>query len=282
MDQIIVPAITIIVPCYNQAEFLPETLNSVLAQTATNWECIIVNDGSTDDTETVAKEWIAKDERFKYIHQQNGGLSAARNTGIESAKGEYILPLDADDLIGKEYIDKALKAFEADKNIKLVYCLANKFGAENKFWDLTPYTYQNLLINNCIFCSAVYRKVSWQQIGGYSTNFKKGYEDWDFWLRMLDKNLEVYQIPNILFFYRIRPNSMLVTMHDVDIENARSIIFNRMSEQYHEHFGSYIKQLNEIKLLKEQIEKLYNSNSYKYGNKLIRPFTYLKKLFKPK
>jgi glycosyltransferase involved in cell wall biosynthesis len=276
------PAISIIVPCYNQAAFLSETLNSVLAQTATNWECIIVNDGSTDDTETVAKEWAVRDERFKYIHQQNGGLSAARNTGIESAKGEYILPLDSDDLIGKEYIEKALKAFKADKNIKLVYCLANKFGAENKLWDLVPYTYQNLLINNCIFCSSVYPKSSWQQIGGYDIHFKKGYEDWEFWLRMLDKNSQVYQIPEVLFFYRIRPNSMLATMQDTDIENARTVIFDRIPEIYKEHFGSYVKQLYEIKLLKEQIEKLYNSNSYKYGNRLIRPFSYFKILFKSK
>jgi glycosyltransferase involved in cell wall biosynthesis len=274
--------ISIIIPCYNQAEYLPETLNSVLAQTAANWECIIVNDGSIDDTEAVAKEWAARDERFKYIHQQNSGLSAARNTGIESAKGEYILPLDADDLIGKQYIEKALKAYDTNKNLKLVYCQANKFGVENKFWDLTPYTYQNLLINNCIFCSAVYRKSSWQQIGGYNIDFKKGYEDWDFWLRMLDNNSEVYQIPDILFFYRIRQKSMLVTMQDTDIENARSIIFNRMPEQYQDHFGTYIKHLYENQLLKEQIEKMYNSNSYKYGNMLIKPFTYLKKLFKSK
>lgn len=274
--------ISIIVPCYNQAGFLPETLNSVLAQTTTNWECIIVNDGSTDDTETVAKEWAAKDERFKYIHQQNGGLSAARNTGIESAKGEYILPLDSDDLIGKEYIEKALKAFGADKNIKLVYCLANKFGAENKLWDLVPYTYQNLLINNCIFCSSVYRKSSWQQIGGYNIDFKKGYEDWEFWLRMLDKNSQVYQIPDVLFFYRIRLNSMLVTMQDTDIENARTVIFDRIPAVYKEHFGSYIKQLYEIKTLNIEIEKLKNSNSYKYGNRVLRPFSYLKKLLKSK
>jgi len=253
-----------------------------LAQTTTNWECIIVNDGSTDDTETVAKEWAAKDERFKYIHQQNGGLSAARNTGIESAKGEYILPLDSDDLIGKEYIEKALKAFGADKNIKLVYCLANKFGAENKLWDLVPYTYQNLLINNCIFCSSVYRKSSWQQIGGYNIDFKKGYEDWEFWLRMLDKNSQVYQIPDVLFFYRIRLNSMLVTMQDTDIENARTVIFDRIPAVYKEHFGSYIKQLYEIKTLNIEIEKLKNSNSYKYGNRVLRPFSYLKKLLKSK
>ena len=276
------PAISIIVPCYNQAGFLAETLNSVLAQTAADWECIIVNDGSTDDTEAIAKEWVAKHERFKYIYRQNGGLSAARNTGIEAAKGEYILPLDSDDLIGREYIAKALKAFATHKNIKLVYCLANKFGEENKLWDLAPYTYQNLLINNCIFCSSVYKKSAWQQVGGYNTDLKKGYEDWEFWLRLLDKNSKVYQIPDVLFFYRIRPNSMLVTMQDTDIEHVRTIIFDRISTEYKENFGSYIKQLYKIKTLNAEIEKLKNSNSYKYGNKLIRPFTYLKKLLKSK
>jgi glycosyltransferase involved in cell wall biosynthesis len=276
------PTISIIVPCYNQASFLPETLNSVLAQTAANWECIIVNDGSTDDTEAVAKEWAAKDERFKYIHQQNSGLSAARNTGIESAKGEYILPLDADDLIGKEYIEKALKAYEANKNLKLVYCLANKFGSENGQWELPPYSYQYLLMNNCIFCSAIYPKSVWEVVGGYNIDFKKGYEDWDFWLKILDEESSVYQIPEHLFSYRIKPGSMLSSMSTEDIENARTIIYYNKVDFYTQRFGSYLKILYDNYLLKDQVERMQNSNSYKTGNMLLKPLTFLKNIFKSK
>jgi len=275
----LLPAISIIVPCYNQAEFLPETLNSVLTQTAANWECIIVNDGSTDVTETVAKKWVAKDERFKYIYQQNGGLSAARNTGIELAKGEYILPLDADDWIGTEYIEKALKAYEVNKNLKLVYCQAKKFGAQNYRWDLVPYTYQNLLINNCIFCSAVFRKSSWQQTGGYNVHFKRGLEDWDFWIRLLNPESEVYQIPEILFYYRTKQQSMLTSMQDDDIETYRNLIYNAQIENYRKYFGSYIKILHENFMLKDQVKRLSKSNSYKTGNWVLKPFALIKRLF---
>jgi glycosyltransferase involved in cell wall biosynthesis len=279
---IIAPVISIIVPCYNQASFLPETLNSVLAQTIANWECIIVNDGSTDNTENVAKNYLAKDDRFKYIYQQNDGSSSARNAGISLAKGEYILPLDADDLINDKYIEKALNSYKDNKNLKLVYCKANKFGTQNMYWDLEPYSYQNLLINNCIFCSAVYRKSSWEQIGGYNTHFKKGLEDWDFWIRLLNIESEVFQIPEILFYYRIKEESRNTLIQHDDIETYRELIYNAEIENYRKYFGSYIKHLYENQLLKEQIKKMYNSNSYKYGNMLIKPFTYLKRIFKTK
>ena len=273
------PVISIIVPCYNQAEFLSATLDSVLEQTATNWECIIVNDGSTDNTEVIAKDYVAKDDRFIYILQQNNGSSSARNTGIKQAKGEYILPLDADDLIGSTYIEKALKAYDDNKNLRLVYCRANKFGVENHFWDLVPYRYQNLLINNCIFCSAIYRKSSWQEIGGYNVNFKSGLEDWDFWIRLLDLQSEVYQIPDVLFYYRIKQISRNNSIENNDQEYYRELIYNAGIENYRQHFGSYLKILYENFLLKDQIERLSTSKSYKIGNFILKPFSLIKGLF---
>jgi len=273
------PVISIIVPCYNQAEFLSATLDSVLEQTATNWECIIVNDGSTDNTEVIAKDYVAKDDRFIYILQQNNGSSSARNTGIKQAKGEYILPLDADDLIGSTYIEKALKAYDDNKNLRLVYCRANKFGVENHFWDLVPYSYQNLLINNCIFCSAIYRKSSWQEIGGYNVNFKSGLEDWDFWIRLLDLQSEVYQIPDVLFYYRIKQISRNNSIENNDQEYYRELIYNAGIENYRQHFGSYLKILYENFLLKDQIERLSTSKSYKIGNFILKPFSLIKGLF---
>jgi glycosyltransferase involved in cell wall biosynthesis len=96
--------ITVIVPCYNQAAYLDEALQSVLNQTYLYWECIIVNDGSTDQSEVKAKEWTEKDHRFKYFYQKNSGLCSARNFGIKKAQGEFILPLDADDKLGENYL----------------------------------------------------------------------------------------------------------------------------------------------------------------------------------
>src|SRR4051812_13487686 len=100
--------ISVIVPCYNSARFLKETLNSLLAQTYQNWECIVVDNGSTDDTKKIAGEFEKKDPRFTCMVQPTRGVSAARNFGIAHSKGKYILPLDSDDLIAPAYIEKAV------------------------------------------------------------------------------------------------------------------------------------------------------------------------------
>ena len=150
--------VSIIVPCYKQAQYLDEALQSVLDQTYENWECIIVNDGSPDNTKEIAQKWVAKDIRFKYIYQNNKGVSAARNLGISNANGIYILPLDGDDKISEKYIEEAIIAFEKDKSLKLVYCKAEKFGNEKGEWILNPFSLYNLSKKNMIFCSALYRK----------------------------------------------------------------------------------------------------------------------------
>ena len=143
--------VSVIVPCYNQAIYLPEALNSLLAQTYQCWEAIVVNDGSPDETEKVALEYTRKDSRIKYVFKENGGLSSARNKGIELAQGEFILPLDADDIIHPEYMEKAMEAFEDNPFLKLVFCRGVFFGVKNKVWNLRYEGYEELLQRNHIF-----------------------------------------------------------------------------------------------------------------------------------
>ena len=116
------PLVSVVIPCYNQAIYLSEALDSLLQQTYQNWEAIVVNDGSPDDTENVALGYVEKDKRIKYLCEENAGPSSARNMGIKYAKGEFILPLDADDLIKPEYIEIAIDTFDKNPSIKLVYC----------------------------------------------------------------------------------------------------------------------------------------------------------------
>lgn len=203
------PLVSIIVPCYKQAEFLNEALQSVLEQTYQNWECIIVNDGSPDITYEIAQEWLKKDSRFKYLYQENGGLSSARNLGIANAKGTFVLPLDADDKIANNYTSIAMQAFIENPKLKLVYCKAQKFGEVNDYWELPTYSVTSIANQNMIFCSAFYRKNDWQKVNGYDTNMLYGLEDWEFWIAILKNGGEVYCLPSICFFYRIKPNSMI-------------------------------------------------------------------------
>ena len=148
------PLISVIIPCYNQGNYLAETLDSVSSQTYPYWECIIVNDGSDDNTEQVAQEYIKKDSRFIYLSQENKGLSAARNYGILNSNGQYILPLDSDDLIAPTYLERAINAFANDSTVKIVYCRAKLFGKQTGEWLLPKYSLEKMLGVNCIF----YRK----------------------------------------------------------------------------------------------------------------------------
>jgi glycosyltransferase involved in cell wall biosynthesis len=103
--------VSIIVPCYNHAQFIIETLSSVLQSSYTNIEIIIVNDGSTDNSEEIALEFCQIHPNILYLNQKNSGPASARNHGIHNAKGKYILPLDADDIISIDYIEKAVHVF---------------------------------------------------------------------------------------------------------------------------------------------------------------------------
>jgi glycosyltransferase involved in cell wall biosynthesis len=202
------PLVSIIIPCYNYAHFLPEAVESVLRQKHTHFECIIVNDGSSDNTEEIAQKYCRLDGRVKYVQQENQGLSAARNTGISTAMGKYILPLDADDRISQDYACKAVAVLEENPNMGIVYCDARFFGSTNIKFELKPYAFPEILVGNMIFASAFFRKEDWVACGGYNTNMKLGWEDYNFWLSIIELGREVYKIPEVLFYYRQGHNSM--------------------------------------------------------------------------
>lgn len=238
--------ISIIVPCYNQARYLDDCLQSVLDQTYQNWECIIVNDGSPDNTAEVAEKWTQKDARFRYIFKENGGLSSARNAGIEVAKGEWILPLDSDDRIGNQYIELAEKEFINEYQI--IYCRANFFGHIYESWNLEYTDFNQLLCENLIFCSAFFKRISWSEAGGYDTGLIYGREDWEFWINILSKsNRKVKQLDYVGFFYRRKEDSMDVKINkDISkIRHAENYVFEKHKSLYYEKLGS-IQQLMKI------------------------------------
>ena len=198
-----IPLISIIVPCFNQAQFLKEALDSVHRQSFKNWECIIINDGSTDNTETIVQGCTLEDERFNYISQNNKGLSSARNAGIKIAKGEFILPLDADDKIADNYISEILQQFAGSPSLKLIYAKARKFGEVNEEWNLPEFSLKRLAEENMIYCSAIFRREDWVKLGGYDENMIYGWEDWEFWIRMLKDGGEVLRLDFTGFYYRV-------------------------------------------------------------------------------
>jgi len=271
--------VSIIVPCYKQAEFLPETLDSVLSQTYPNWECVIVNDGSPDNTEEIAKLYCDKDQRFEYVSKKNEGLSSARNTGIVNSKGEFILPLDADDLISPTYLEKSVDHFLRFPETKLVYCKAEKFGKENCYWDLPPFNYEQFIWSNCIFCTAMFRRADYDQTGGYNENMVHGFEDWDFWLSLLKKEDAVYRIDEVLFHYRTKESSMITELTKFHGEKALVQICRNHPEIYSSYFErvvEYHQRLESIPMLKKELERVRHSYALRLGKFLLKPFSWIK------
>jgi glycosyltransferase involved in cell wall biosynthesis len=204
--------VSVIVPCYNQALYLSDCINSVINQKHIFWECFIIDDGSQDNTPEVAAKFAKQDDRIKYIHKNNGGPSSARNLGIANSKGEFILPLDADDKIHPDYIVEALKIFQKNESVSVVYSKARLFGAINKTWYLPPFKPEILAFQNVVFCSAIIRKKILQQVGCYDENLIYGNEDWELWISIIEANGKFYRIEKIYFYYRISKKSRTIDL----------------------------------------------------------------------
>lgn len=280
--------ISIIIPCYNHGKFLEECLNSIRNQTYLHWEIIIVNDGSTDP-ETINKLSKISHPRIKILNQSNAGLAAARNLGIISAVGKYILPLDADDKVGNSYLELAVNKLEEEPDIGMVFCQGAYFGVQTGNMNKKYSSFKSELLYNAMFCSGIFRRNEGIEVGLYNTNMNLGYEDWDFWLRLLSLKPKVYQISETLFFYRKTGVSMWDGLSG-NIESRTKMentLFKNNMELYLNEWGSMIGLLREYESMKmHQIDidtakkEILNSVSYKIGNFFLAPLKLLKRASK--
>ena len=205
-----IPLLSVIVTCFNLGQYLDEALQSVLEQTYKDWECIIVNDGSQDNTADIANKWIHKDPRFVYFCQENRGVSSARNWGIHNAKGLFIIPLDADNKLRPEFIGTVISILDSNEQIDVVYGDAQFFEKKKLLLKGRPFDISEIVLNNYIDTCAGFRKKSWEELGGYDENMPVyGFEDWDFWLRMAVKGYQFHYVETVMFDYRVRENSLL-------------------------------------------------------------------------
>ncbi len=204
------PIVSVIIPCYNYAHLLTEAVESVLQQTFQGFEIIIVNDGSPDDTVEVANHLIRRDagnHRIKLISQANSGQpAAARNTGIKAAVGEYILPLDADDKIAPDFLEKTVAVLRSSPEIGVAYTHIQHFGAIQSVYTCGPFEAAVLAQDNVLPYCALYRRRLWEKVGGYPL---MGYEDWDFWLTLAERGCQGRLVPEPLFCYRKHERGML-------------------------------------------------------------------------
>ena len=223
------PLVSVIVPIYNAAPYLQETLDSILASTYRPIEVVMMDDGSTDNSLAIAKAYCEQHAECNVFTQKNTGASAARNSAIKLSHGTYILPVDADNTIDPRYICEAVEVLCANPNIKIVSCRADFFGERTGEWKFPQFSKQLLARKNMIDTCAMYRRSDWDKTDGYM-EVCGAREDWDMWLSLLETGGEFYRLPNIRLHYRVQKTSKRVTDRALKKELVKQI--NRRHPAY--------------------------------------------------
>ncbi len=205
MSTLSVARVSVVIPCYNYALYLPDAIRSVVAQTRPVEEVIVVDDGSTDATAAVARQW--EHAGVVYVRQENAGPSVARNTGAGRASGDYIIFLDADDLLAPTYVERCLAALAAAPGAGYAYTQWRTFGTEEQVSRFPAFSPRAILEDNYVHVSALVRA---ELVRAHPFFVGMHYwEDWDFYLALLDEGIGGVLVDEPLLLYRKHPGSSM-------------------------------------------------------------------------
>jgi glycosyltransferase involved in cell wall biosynthesis len=249
------PRVTVVVPAWNTSSVLAEALDSIRAQTFRDFEVLVVDDGSTDDTARVAERYGAEDSRFRLICRSHAGVSSARNTAVAEARGEWIAFLDADDVWLPPKLDRQLALLEQDPAADLLY-------TNFLLWDgsrdlgvvfepgavLPEGNPLQALISSCFLLpsTVMVRRELLLEIGGFDPAFHPA-EDWDLWLRLAERGIHVRGLAEPLMRYRRWPNSATIKNPLLSMENSARVIAARIrNTPRHDLRPLYQRQLKDL------------------------------------
>ncbi len=232
--------VSIIVPTYNQVEYIVSTLESVSKQSYEKWECLIIDDGSNDNTEEVIHQIIKNDSRFKYFKKSNGGASSARNYGINIAKGEYIQFLDSDDCLHEDKLIKSIDAFKENKTSDIIISNFNMFNdsiynllppycsLENKVFDFNSILLDWDVTYTIPLHCAMFKKTLFKEVRFDESIQSK--EDWIMWVTIFQNGAKATFLNQSLAFYRYNNNGNH-TNDDDNFIKANMIVYNLITEE---------------------------------------------------
>lgn len=270
------PLVSIVIPCYNDWQYVEQAVNSALNQTYLNKEVIVVDDGSNAKTKKILKR--LEPRITKLITQENQGQSKARNVGIEASKGDYILVLDSDDYFEQSFCEKAILSL-TDSKIKLVTSFVKRFNNFNSY-DFYPKggNLRNFLINNQATGSAMFRKKDCISVDGYDESMRFGFEDWEFYIRLLKDGGTAFVIPEFLFNYRAKENSTTTIANKIKYK-LLYFIYEKHRDLYVLYFEDFISHLLS-RIEREEKEKFKNLEriEFKLGYFLLRPLRFIKNI----
>jgi glycosyltransferase involved in cell wall biosynthesis len=210
---VIAPRISVLMPCFNHGEFIREAIDSVLSQTCQEFEILVVDDGSTEPgtRETLSR---LQGERIQVLTTANRGLPAARNHAARHASGDLFCALDADDKLAATWFERGLQLLDSRPDLAFVSHWLETFGDERWTWTPERCDLPSLLARNAVNGAALVRRRAFEAAGGYDERMREGCEDWDLWLRLVEAGHAGAIIPEVLFFYRRRADSMSRRMLD--------------------------------------------------------------------
>lgn len=232
------PKVSVVVTCFNLGRYLDEAVASVEAQTLRDFEIIIVDDGS-DDPETLAALNSYRPPRALLLRTANRGLPAARNHGVRSARGDYICCLDADDRLLPTWLEKAAAALDADPDLAFVSHWLRTFGDEEWEWKPTRCDFPALLDHNTVNGAAAVRREIWLAVGGQDESLRRGCEDWDFWITLVERGYRGAILPETLFEYRRRPDSMSRAFDDT----TQLALYSQLTARHPAAFQTHVPSL---------------------------------------
>ena len=200
--------ISIVLPCYNAAEHLPRALDSIRGQTHGNIEIIVVDDGSTEPEAIAYLDDLPAD--VKLVRQENRGLPGARNGGIAVATGEYVVPLDSDDWLEPEFVEKMLGALLANPDAGYAFSYLVLEEEASGVLQNSYNFFEQLFQNQLPHCIMISRRL-WADMGGYDETMRQGLEDWEFNIRLAGRGHHGIVVPEPLFHYRVSQTGMLLS-----------------------------------------------------------------------
>lgn len=251
--------ISVVIPCYNHGKYLEDAVDSVLVQNYQNFEIVVVNDGSIDPHTIRVLQTFDK-PKCRILHTDNQGLPAARNNGIRASQGEYICCLDADDKYHPDYFSRAIEVFERDTEMLYgaVPPWVQFFGSSDTLWKTIGHNTEGFEpflqgLRNNIQSATMFRRICWEKAGGFDESMTLGYEDWDFWIKMLDLGYQWFCIEEPLIYYRQKEESMVTRADEVRPRLLEALIKN--------NYGFYEKHLLPLLLARDhEVRMLQKEN----------------------
>jgi glycosyltransferase involved in cell wall biosynthesis len=258
------PLVSVIITCYNYGKYLSLALNSVLGQTYQNFEIILINDGSTDNTEKIVQPYLS-DTRIRYVKQENSGQTTSKNKGIYLARGDFIAFLDADDIWEKTKLEEQIPLFE-DRNVGVVYSRAKIIDENNNIIEFhkTPKyliprsgnVTKYLIFDNFVcFSTSIVSRVFIEKVGGFDESLNMGI-DWDLWLRM-SVHCRFACVDKPLARYRCGHSGQMSKHQDERYKNA-FIIMNNFLGRNHGLLSEYV--------IRGAMAYTYCNRGYYYNN----------------